>query len=412
MNAAVRPFATAGVALVGASAIAISPLAPTMPSVQEMQRTMSSASVGLSAATNPIENWIQVFQRSAANLGAIGQQVFDSPAPILSQVVANQIASLKTLQAALESNAAITKSIFESIPSTINTASSQLQSGDITGAFGTINDTVVIPLALSVVQALSDSTQPLVSIVDNFAKAFATVPNAVFQVVVPLTFPLLSTINALVETTQEVYDGAVAADPAAVITSLVNLPANLVDGFLNGRGTLLGFLPTPGLLTPYDPNFGFLGSGPISSLIALRDVIAQAIGAVPPSAAAVPAAAKSVTVSTAGPKALAAASARAATKPASSEGAAEPAAGDSTETAAPIDAGVAESSTGSTGLATNSKTTPAVTAGPASDSTASGYGASPRTDKAGSPTTRGHGSKAGAGTKGSTAKSARSAKAS
>jgi hypothetical protein len=198
-----------------------------------------------------------------------------------------------------------------------------------------------------------------------------------------MTFPLVSTINAAVQATQDVYDGVVAGDPAAVINTLVNLPANLVNGFLNGSGTILGFINAPGLLTPYDPNFGFLASGPIASLIALRDVIAQAIGATPPSAAAsktaaatVPTAAKTVTLATA-PKALGkAGSARGATK-AASESVAESTA--EVTTAAPA---AAESSTGRNG----STTTSAKTAG-ANDS------------------------KADTGKKGSSAKSARAGKA-
>ena len=78
---------------------------------------------------------------------------------------------------------------------------------------------------------------------NNFAKAFATLPNAVFQVLLPMTYPLVSTVNVLVHTTQDVYDGVVARDPGAVINTLVNLPANLADGFLNGSGAILEFLP-------------------------------------------------------------------------------------------------------------------------------------------------------------------------
>ncbi|SBS78675.1 conserved exported hypothetical protein [uncultured Mycobacterium sp.] len=395
MNAAVRPYATAGVALLGASVIAISPLAPPMPAGQAMQRTVSSVSVELSAAVNPIENWVQVFQKSAANLGAIGQQIAASPAPILSQIVANQIASLKALQTAFNSGAATLKLIFDGIPGAIATARGQLQSGDIVGAFDTFNNQIVIPLALAAVQAVSDSTRPLVSTVNNFAKAFATLPDAVFQVILPMTFPLVSTINAAVQATQDVYDGVVARDPGAVINTLVNLPANLVDGFLNGSGTILGFLPAPGLLTPYDPNFGFLASGPISSLIALRDVIAQAIGATPPpaaasssAAAAVPTAAKSVTLTTAAPKALGTAgSARGAAKAASESVAASTAAD---TTAVPA---AAESSTGSSGsTATGAKASPAASATGGSDSSSSDTKA---------------GSNAGAGKKGSSAKSGR-----
>lgn len=389
MNAAVRPYATAGVALVGASVIAVSPLAPPMPDVQAMQRTVSSVGVELSAAVNPIENWIQVFQTSAANLGAIGQQIADSPAPILSQIVANQIAAFEDLKTRFDNNAGTIKLILDGAPNAIATARGQLQSGDIVGAFDTFNNQIVIPLALAGVQAVSDLTRPLVSAVNNFAKAFATVPDAVFQVILPMTFPLVSTINAAVQATQDVYDGVVARDPAAVINTLVNLPANLVDGFLNGSGTILGFINAPGLLTPYDPNFGFLASGPIASLIALRDVIAQAIGAPVPTAAAtsaaakVPAAATTVTLSIA----PAAGSARGATNAAS-------------KTAADADA--AESSTGSAGSATTG-----VKASPAASATA---GSSSGDTKAGSSATAGHGSKAESGKKGS-GKSARAGKA-
>ncbi|OYN80395.1 hypothetical protein [Mycolicibacterium sphagni] len=400
MNAAIRPYTTAGVALVGASVIAISPLAPPMPDVHAMQRTVSSVGVELSATVNPIENWIQVFQTSAANLGAIGQQIVDSPAPILSQIVANQIASLKALQTAFAGNAANVKQIFDSIPGTIDTARGQFQSGDITGGFDTINNTVVIPLALAAVQAVSDSTVPVVNTVNNFAKAFATLPNAVYQVLLPMTFPLLSTINVVVQATQDVYDGVVASNPGAVINTLVNLPANLVNGFLNGSGMILGIIPTPGLLTPYSSSFGFLATGPIASLIQLRDVIAQAIGATPPpttaatnAAAAVPTAAKTVTLSTAAPKALGkAAPARGATK-AASESAAEP--------------NAADSSTGSTG-----STTTSAKATPAAESATGGSNSSSSSTTAGSSAAGGHDSKASAGTKGSSAKSGRPGKAS
>lgn len=388
MNAAVRPYATAGVALVGASVIAISPLAPPLPDTQAMQRAVSSVSVELSAAVNPIENWIQVFQTSAANLGAIGQQIADSPAPILSQIVANQMAAFEDLKTRLDNNAGTVKLILDGAPNAIATARGQLQSGDIVGAFDTFNNQIVIPLALAGVQAVSDLTRPLVSMVNNFAKAFATVPDAVFQVILPMTFPLVSTINAAVQATQDVYDGVVAGDPAAVINTLVNLPANLVDGFLNGSGTVLGFIDAPGLLTPYSPDFGFLASGPIASLIALRDVIAQAIGAPLPTAAATSAAAK-VPVSTTVTLSItpAAGSARGATKAAS-------------KSAAETDA--AESSTGSTGSATAS-----VKATPAASATA---GSSSTDTKAGSSAAAGHDSKSNTGKKGS-GKSARPGKA-
>jgi hypothetical protein len=64
-----------------------------------------------------------------------------------------------------------------------------------------------------------------------------------------------------------------------VVNALVNAPANLVGGLLNGAGNILGYFPGAGILTPYDSSgAGFLDSGPISSLNDLREVIAEALG--------------------------------------------------------------------------------------------------------------------------------------
>ncbi len=116
MNAAVRPYATAGVALVGASVIAISPLAPPMPDAHALQRSVSSVSVELSAAINPIENWVQVFQKSAANLGALGQQFAADPAPHPQPGARQPAREPEALQTAYNNDAANLKLIFQAPP--------------------------------------------------------------------------------------------------------------------------------------------------------------------------------------------------------------------------------------------------------------------------------------------------------
>ncbi len=321
MHAAVRPYATAGVALLGAGVIAVSPLAPPMPDVSAVQRAVTSVNVQLSAAVNPLERWFQVLETTTANVGAIGQQVIDNPAPILAQIIANQLASATAFGNSLQTNLQTVTQIVESVPGVVQTAAGQLQAGDIAGAVATVNNSVVIPLVLAALQVGSDALVPLVNVVNNFAKAFATLPNAVFAVALPMTFPLLSAVNVIVQTTQDVVDGAVAGDAGAVINALVNAPANLVDGVLNGYGTVLGLLPAAGILTPYSPDFGFLASGPIASLIALRETIAEALGATPPTAAAVtsavatvPTATKTVTLAVAPPEVVSSAPASGATK--------------------------------------------------------------------------------------------------
>ena len=300
MHIAVRPYAAAGVALLSAGVIAVSPVAPQMPAVQAAERALTSANVQLAASVDPIELWVQVFQTAAANLTVIGQQVAANPTPILSQVIANQVASFTALGNSLQSSAQTVNQIFQTAPDALQTALGQLQDGNIVGAVDTFNNNIVIPLTLAALQVVSDSLRPVVSTVTNFGKAFATLPDDLFAVVLPMTYPLLSAVNAIVQTTQDVSDGVAAGDAGAVVNALVNAPAHLVGGVLNGAGSILGgLLPAAGILTPYDPNFGFLASGPISSLIALRETIAQALGAAPPAPAAAAATSAVSTVPTA-----------------------------------------------------------------------------------------------------------------
>ncbi len=94
------------------------------------------------------------------------------PPPILKQIVLNQMAAFEDLKTRFDANAGTVKLILDGAPpGAIATARGQLESGNITGAFDTFNNQIVIPLALAGVQAVSDLTRPpLVSTVNNFAK--------------------------------------------------------------------------------------------------------------------------------------------------------------------------------------------------------------------------------------------------
>ena len=50
MHAAIRPYATGGIALVGASVIAVSPIAPPLPDIHLPNPAHVAASVELAAA--------------------------------------------------------------------------------------------------------------------------------------------------------------------------------------------------------------------------------------------------------------------------------------------------------------------------------------------------------------------------
>lgn len=95
MRATVRPCVTAGVALVGATAVAVAPVLapPSPPDIQVVTTPFSSTEVHLTALANPFEVYGALIEETLANLSVIGERIAANPAPILQQLIANQLAS-------------------------------------------------------------------------------------------------------------------------------------------------------------------------------------------------------------------------------------------------------------------------------------------------------------------------------
>lgn len=103
MQLALRPFTTAGIALVGAGVIAVSPLAPP-PVATSATTTMSAASVALTASSSfvdPIAYWGEVLELAGTNLSTHFEAAIADPFPVLGQVVENQVGYANTIITAL-----------------------------------------------------------------------------------------------------------------------------------------------------------------------------------------------------------------------------------------------------------------------------------------------------------------------
>ena len=85
MHTALRPYMTTGVALVGASVIAVTPISPPPAEIHMPAPRVSSASVELTAAFDPITAYTQLFTNTFNNLVGLGGEVLADPAPILRQ---------------------------------------------------------------------------------------------------------------------------------------------------------------------------------------------------------------------------------------------------------------------------------------------------------------------------------------
>ncbi|BCI51567.1 hypothetical protein NIIDNTM18_08450 [Mycolicibacterium litorale] len=295
MHTSVRPFATAGAALVGASAIAISPLVAT-PSLPDVK--VANPAVHLSAAVDPIEAWLQVFDTSSLNLGNLADAWMQAPAPVLQQVIANQLGYLAELPDV--------EAIAGQIGSNVQAALTALFAEDLSTLDSTHSDVYGLllnglpPILPPVVPA---DLAPLV----QFSTSYLS--GVLLGVVGPVIGPVLALAagaNAIAA-----HLGGANPDLEAALNTLVNTPADMADAFLNGGQSVditpllkaVGLeSPLPGLdfgarlvfggvLSPGGSIFNAMsidlgdGSGPtgvgpgaIGSLIGLSQAIAKAIG--------------------------------------------------------------------------------------------------------------------------------------
>ena len=277
MHAAVRSPLTAGIALCGASAIALTPIAPTMPALTEIQaRAVSSAEVALTAAANPIEQWAQVIQQALVNGGVLAQNWAANPLPILRQLLTNQLGYGEQIAVSLQNsvNALVgylTPGTSFGLWETLNRAFTEIASGQIYAGTNTLFEAalgLIIGPAFPVLGLL----QIPVEMAKNFADVVATLPNAVLGLGLGALGNVAGVVAAVGLIGQNVVDALSTGDLFGVINAVVGAPATLVGAVLNG------FPDTgaPGILSP---------GGLVDQLMNAANAIAVALGLAAPVAA-------------------------------------------------------------------------------------------------------------------------------
>ncbi|WP_243858266.1 outer membrane porin GjpA [Mycobacterium sp. DL440] len=298
-----RPFATASIALVGATAIAMTPVAALTapPDIK-----VANPAVQLSAAIDPITPWLEVFNNAEVNLANLADAWLTAPAPVLQQVIANQIGYLSQLpdfpaiigQMATNLEAAV-KAPFAIDLSTLESTNRLLSHRSLFTILQALGDESPIPAAL----------QPLI----DFSTTYTS------GILLGLVGPVISPVLALAASVSAIAEnlGGETPDFQAAVSTLINTPAAMADAFLNGGQSLdltpvldalgLDLDPGPGtdvtnvgitfggLLSPGGSIFNALdfditianvikvnipgqGPGAIGSLIGLGQAVAKAIG--------------------------------------------------------------------------------------------------------------------------------------
>jgi hypothetical protein len=336
MQTALRPYATAGVALVGASVIAVSPVTVTQTAAQ-----VRDAGVQLSALQNPIDAFGPVFETAVADLQALGQAIAANPAPILQSILGNlpgniadlpgnvlaQLLEIPQIPGQLPGQIGASLAGIESLVGPIQTFLQDvitavvstdpnaggvlipqlqiifqaLQSGDFGTAFGDLsvlplapilnpllNNFMLLPQIAAVFQQQLANIQELLPIASGplttaqkIVSVFANDPTALLLVGIGPLLAINGAATAAGNGLSEVIKAIQNGDPEGALNAVITEAANAASSVIGGV---------------VDPNFGLLGG-----LQHLREEIGAAIGAPLATAAVatVPAiSAKSVTLTT------------------------------------------------------------------------------------------------------------------
>ena len=306
MNLSHRSYLTAGVAALSAGAIALAPVQP-LPAGPDLSPTLrSTLAVDLAAAIDPITPWIDTFQAAADNISGLVNTWGEQPLPVVQQIVANLGTYISELPAI--------GTIIEQAVANVGNAARAPFAADLNtlDPAHTLAYQALPTLAPDIPQGLSD---------------FLTTSTS--GLIIGLLGPVLSPVLALgagIRTAVEALQ-AQDSDWAAAVNALINIPAAMVNAFLNGGPTIdLTSLLAPsvlpnrldratvtlgGLLSQGASIFNAVGlavsvkvgpvfvpsppipagppAGVFGSLIAMTNAIAGAIVVTPPAPAASPA---------------------------------------------------------------------------------------------------------------------------
>ena len=244
------PRINMGIALAGASAIALAPIAQPMPAIAELQaQAVSSAKVALTAAVNPIEQWGNIIRDALANGGGLVETYMTNPAPILHQLLINGLGYGGQTFAALQSSFGNLVDQLKldnpyGFPAGVQNAFNQIRAGQLYEAYNTLFS-AGLGLIVGPVFPLLELLQIPVNMAQNFADVVAVAPS----VLVGASFGVIGTVNGTMQATafqaQAVLDALKARDLMGAVNALVATPGAIVNAVLNG----FALSGAPGLLT-------------------------------------------------------------------------------------------------------------------------------------------------------------------
>ncbi len=192
MQLTMRPYVTAGVALVGASVIAVAPVVPSQALHAPTLPQVHMPAVQLTALDNPLEVFAPIVTAVQQLLGDTANTAATSINPLLRQVVVNQLYTLQQAQQLIGNVAGGLGTIGAALPGTLQAVGAQLATGNVNGAIDAFQSGIIS----GGLQLITGISQPIQNIVQRpLAVASALVPAMITTVQSLVIFAVGSTIG-------------------------------------------------------------------------------------------------------------------------------------------------------------------------------------------------------------------------
>jgi hypothetical protein len=216
MPAIPRPFIAAGVAVVGTSAIAMSPVVVAPPDIR------AASAIQLTATTD----WAGVFSKASENAQALFDTWREAPAPILQQIAAN----LRTYLTELPDLSGIVAQIQANFQSAL-AAPLAPDPSTLDSTHRTFYE--LLP-AIMQLPGIPDLLQLSISPTGQQLLAFST--TALSGVLLGMAGPVLGPLIVLASSLESINNDLAAPTPdlTSAMGTLANIPAAMTDAFLNG----------------------------------------------------------------------------------------------------------------------------------------------------------------------------------
>lgn len=274
-------FLLAGVAMVSASAIAVTPVAQNTTVIEQAKSFAYDLTAStMDATASPVDVYGTLVSNTVSNLELLGAALAANPAPFLSQVLENQQGYAAKFGAAFEAIPTNLKNWYEGPNGQARLAQAQeaLEAGDIGEAYRWFNHSMLYAFQGAFGSLIAPGfilsgiprggTEYLAGIPEQIAQNFTNVIAATFtsSVVVSAVFQgAFATVSGpafeLARVAEAISTSVAAGDVQGAFNAVVNTPGILVNAALNGfkysdpdpeTGTG-GYTEWPALLTWAEP---------------------------------------------------------------------------------------------------------------------------------------------------------------